>query len=542
MIPAMGKVLLPVQLVPLIGRERELDASQHLLIQPYVRLITLTGPGGSGKISLAIQAAANSSGAFSDGVVFIPLETVRDHLLVIPSIARMFSLGEKGERLVLDRLVDQLKSQELLLLLDNFEQVIQAAPQLTELLASCPKIKLLVTSRQVLRLHGEYEFPVPPLELPVSADKLEVSTAIGSPAVALFVQRAQAVRPNFTLTIDNAPVVAEICIRLDGLPLAIELAAVRVRMFTPAAILPRLVERLSLLTSSPVDVHPRHKTLASAIGWSYDLLPPSEQSLFRRLSVFSGGFSVEAAEFIAGAELEGGMIDPLDALIQKSLIFRDETAGAQARYKLLETIREFGLEQLERNGEQAAVTRMHADYFRNLAEEAELGLLGDDQDTWLKRLETDYANLRAALTWLIREKDAGAALALAGSLWRFWLARAWLREGQGWLEQCLALPLGSGDEMVWAKAACGLGILSNYQGQYSRSKKYLSRSLECFRKLNDRRGAAVAMCGLAHAYSVEGEYEAANRYCSEAVELMRSSAAPAALTRRLPLINAACES
>src|SRR6266566_7104007 len=461
----MPKNTLPVQLTSLIGREQEVAAGCTLLHRPEVRLLTLTGPGGIGKTRLALQIATDMLETFGDGVCFVSLASIRDPDVVLPTIAYTLGLREAGDWPLLERLHAHLRDKQMLLLLDNFEQVVIAAPQLVELLAACPQLKALVTSRAVLHVRGEYEFPVSPLALPDAAHALEESALLSEyAAIALFVQRAQAIKPDFQTAAANARIIAEICMRLDGLPLAIELAAARIKLLPPPALLARLEHRLDVLTHASQDLPARQQTLRRTLAWSYDLLTAEEQQLFRRLSVFVGGCTLEAAESVDEAFGERTdatafcVLDGVASLIDKSLLHRKEQEEQEPRFILLETIREYGQECLRSTGEATVAQRAHAAYYLALVQTAEPKLTGVEQGSWLDRLEQEQENLRMAWQWLEEHNEIETALRFAGALWRFWWVRGYFNEGRTLLERLLRTAEGIAVS-VRAKALHAAGVL-----------------------------------------------------------------------------------
>lgn len=497
---------LPAQLTSFVGRRREVDRLQALL--RTARLVTLTGPGGTGKTRLSLAAAAGLADAFDDGVVFVSLAPVADPALVPTAVAQALELRENPGQPVAETIKRFLQRRRMLLVLDNFEQVLAAAPFVAELLAACPALAVLVTSRAPLHLSGEQEFPVPPLELPDRRAPWTPEGLAQQEAVALFLDRARAVRPDFVLTPEAARAVAEICLRLDGLPLAIELAAARVKVLSPIAIQLRLGRCFQLLTGGALDRPARHQTLWQTIAWSYDLLGPNEQAFFRRLSVFRGGCTLEAAGQVCMAcsgleQVCSGCGDPaleaLDAmatLVDRSLLRQEESPDGEPRFYMLETIREYGMECLRAAGEDAPVRRAHAEYFLALAERAEPELTGPQPGAWLDLLEAEHDNLRAALSWAEANDAAVEGLRLGTALWRFWIVRGHLREGRERLERLLALPAAAAPTRERAKALNGLGTIIHEISDFTAARPPLQESLEIWRALGDRHGVATALLNL----------------------------------------------
>ena len=507
---------LPVQPTPLIGREQEVAAVLRLLSREEVRLVTLTGPGGIGKTRLGLQVAAEFRDAFPDGVYFVNLAPISDPTFVVSTIAQTLELKESGDQSLLDLLQGFLQDKQLLLLLDNFEQVLNVASQLAELLAACPKLKVLVTSRFVLHLRGEQEFTVPPLQHPDPKHLPDLAVLSQYEAVELFIARAQAVKPEFQLTTANAPIIAEICTRLDGLPLAIELAAARSKLLPPQALLARLGQSLTVLTGGAQDAPARQQTLRHTIDWSYELLPAQEQRLFRRLSVFAGGCTLEAIEATC-AMLEsdspvGQVLDSVASLLDKSLLQQREQEGEEPRFLMLETIREYGLEALEVSGGLEVTRQAHADYYLALAEDAEPELAGPQQALWLERLEREHDNLRVAMEWAVEQGEAGQskeiALRLCAALGWYWFVHDHLSEGRKWMEWALTESEGAAAP-VRGKVLSAAGLLAFEQGDYGRAEALCGESLITLRELGDKVGLANSLHIMALIARARGNYTTA---------------------------------
>jgi predicted ATPase/class 3 adenylate cyclase len=554
---------LPTQLTSFIGRDDQVREVKQLLGRS--RLLTLTGPGGTGKTRLSLQIAADVMDQFPDGVYFVALSAVQDPELVPSAIAQALSVSTTGSRRPIEALLEHLHDKRLLLVLDNFEQLLPAAQVTTQLLEGSPGLRVMVSSRAVLRVYGEQEFPVPPLTLPDAKSVSDLSTLSQFEAVKLFIERAVGVKPDFVATNENAPAIAGICERVDGLPLAIELAAARVKLFSPQALLTRLEKSFSALGTGARDLPGRQQTLRGAIQWSYDLLDPPHRQLMTRFSVFARGGSLEQVEQVCGPaeEVGGDVVEGLDQLADQSLVRRLPDFD-EPRFLMLQTIREFGAERLAETGESDAIRNRHLQAYLALAQQAGPKLFGRERKDWLDRLEIEHDNFRVALDWAVAKGDARSAMRLGGTLWRFWQMRGHIHEGRVRMTQVLAMPGGQDypeDRLLGLEAAGGLAYwqadmdaarglydecldlirrlgadkrrLANalYNAAFPRlvnrsaiegSRELLKEALPLFKEAGDQSGVARALWALGNGHYFAGELSASRQFLEESEAIARA--------------------
>jgi predicted ATPase len=511
---------LPSQLTPFIGREREVEEVRRRLLLPHVHLLTLTGPGGVGKTRLGLEVAERVLDQFADGVYFVALAPISDHTLVPSAIAQALQIKQGVGQSVAEALEHYLRERRLLLVLDNFERLLEAGPSLVQLLAACPRLKVLVTSRVVLHLQGGHNYEVPPMTLPAVGHRPSPEKLGQYEGIRLFMQRAQAANSRFTITTENAPAVIELCQRLDGLPLAIELAAARVRLLSPGAMLARLSNRLGLLTGGAWDLPDRQRTLRATLDWSYNLLGVAERSLFARLAVFLGGWTLEAVHAVCDVGNEAEVLQHVSALVDKSLVQQQGSSQHEPRFAMLEAVREYALERLEESGELERLRRRHASYFLKLAKEEERASQGPMQNVWLDRLETEHDNFRAALAWsLSPEGDVEISLQLTGALSHFWYIREHHTEARMWLQK--ALERGSDAPAARAKVLVGAGRLAWFQGELARANSLLKEGISLYQDLGDDAGAAFALLVLGRTAVSQGDRRQGEALVEESLALFR---------------------
>jgi predicted ATPase/class 3 adenylate cyclase len=514
----------PPELTPFLGREEQIAAIAELVAAPNVHLVTLTGPGGIGKTRLAIQVGERLASSFAGGAVFVDLSSLRDPAQVLPAIGKALGLREVNEGSLVNQILGFLAERETLLILDNFEHLLGSASVVASLLSG-PEVELLVTSRAPLRVQGEHEYLVPALRLPDHSQQCNVEALATNEAVALFVDRARAVRPDFELTDAIAPIIAEICARLDGLPLAIELAAARIKVLPPAAMLSRLERRLPLLTGGRRDAPERQRTLRDTIAWSYDLLGPNECELFRKLAAFVGGWTMEAAEAVANPEGTLDVLGGLSSLVEMSLVRLDETES-EPRFRMLETIREYAVDRLVNAGEDAAIQERHAEFYLAFAEAAEPELVRRNQGEWLERLAADGPNITAALGWFLIQNRIEEGLRLSLAMRFFWLRRSPFGEGSRWLAAFLERPAEGVSPRTRARAIAAAGSFEHWLGRLEEARRHYEDALRLFREAGDLIGEARLLRNLASVAIDLGEFDEAESFLTKSREVAERTGNP----------------
>ncbi len=528
---------LPMPLTPFIGREPEVAGAVAQLARNEVRLLTLTGPGGAGKTRLAIEVATLVESDFPDGIYFLELAPITDPGDFIPAIAREFHVLAAGGESPQSILHQLLGDRTMLLVLDNFDQIVDAAPAVAELLANCPRLKVLVTSRIVLNIQGEHEFPVPPLSLPETGPgrtwrTLATEELNRYDAIQLFVQRARAVRPDFDLSDENSLAIVNICRRLDGLPLAIELAAARTKILSPEALLTRLSHSLDILSGGARDLPPRLRTMRAAIAWSYELLEPEEQELFQQIAVFAGGFTLDAAEAVCGDRYD--VLSGIATLTNNSLLRRTELTDATPRFLMLETVREFGIEQLKAGEHEHDARSRHAKWVCDWMGELHGRLFGPEAPALLDRFEVEHENVRATLRWLIAQGSIDAGLHLANDCAFFWFYRNYFKEARDWFEQ-LEQRTGAVPTPWHARALCFQGLLNQALSNFPKSLELTERSLSMARQADDQESVAIAIYHMGDLLDTMEEFERAESYFTDAIAMFRELNEPIFLSLTLAL-------
>ncbi len=555
---------LPVTPTSFVGRDAEIHDVVALLRESETRLVTVTGPPGIGKTRLALAVAEKALEMFADGVVFVPLDALRDATLVMPSLAEALGIQRSDSSSVEQRVVAHLQSRHFLLVIDNFEHVLDAGDALARILAACPHVKLLLSSRAALNILGEHRFDLGPLGFPPAGITPELDSVSHYPALLLFSERAKVVNPGFQITPNNLDAVCGICQRLNGLPLAIELASARSNVLSPHALWQRLESQLQLLTGGPRDLPERHRTMRSAVAWSYDLLNDREQCLFRQLAAFAGSFSLDAIEAITSLDdsSTGSVLDDLTSLVDKSLVVATPSEADETRFAMLETIREFGMERLAASGELTATSARHCEYYVALAEHAYQEQVSDKQSLWFRRLEQEQGNLRVAARWIVEHNDGDRARRFGYSLWRFW-DRGHILEGRDWLsaflgmpemavpnpdrcpllfaagrlayrqadyatatillQECLAIARAEADDVFTSAALTQLGHVAYAQGNLTSAKRHYTESLAIRRPLGDARTIGISLRSLARVQCARGDYAGARVLLHECLAYARET-------------------